>query len=294
MCRCAFLTMNDLTGYVSDDELPITHLNDVGWTVEMVSWRKDYNWSQFDVVVIRSTWDYQNDPDTFFAVLESIDRSDTRLENSLELVRWNMQKTYLRDIALKGTSIVPTLWQEKAVDTKKLGSFFDQLDTEEIIIKPIIGASAGYAFRLHQSQSNAKLPVLEKIFDRRAYMVQPFMPNIIEEGEFSLIYFEGMHSHTILKTPKANDFRVQEEHGGTIRPVIAESELLHSSQHVIDSLPQKPLYARADFVRTEQNTFALMELELIEPSLYFRMNADSPMRFAHALTTRVCREGITT
>ena len=294
MCRCAFLTMDDLTGYVSDDELPITHLHDVGWTVEMVSWRKDYNWSQFDVVVIRSTWDYQNDPDTFFAVLESIDRSNTRLENSLELVRWNMQKTYLRDIALKGTSIVPTLWQKKAVDTKKLGSFFDQLDTEEIIIKPIIGASAGHAFRLHQSQSNAKLPVLEKIFDRRAYMVQPFMPNIIEEGEFSLIYFEGMHSHTILKTPKANDFRVQEEHGGNIRPVIAESELLHSSQHVIDSLPQKPLYARADFVRTEQNTFALMELELIEPSLYFRMDADSPMRFAHALTTRVCREGITT
>ena len=287
MCRCAFLTMDDLTGYVSDDELPITHLHDVGWTVEMVSWRKDYNWSQFDVVVIRSTWDYQNDPDTFFAVLESIDRSNTRLENSLELVRWNMQKTYLRDIALKGTSIVPTLWQKKAVDTKKLGSFFDQLDTEEIIIKPIIGASAGHAFRLHQSQSNAKLPVLEKIFDRRAYMVQPFMPNIIEEGEFSLIYFEGMHSHTILKTPKANDFRVQEEHGGNIRPVIAESELLHSSQHVIDSLPQKPLYARADFVRTEQNIFALMELELIEPSLYFRMDADSPMRFAHALTTRL-------
>jgi len=287
MCRCAFLTMDDLTGYVSDDELTIKHLHDVGWTVEMVSWRKDYNWSQFDVVVIRTTWDYQNDPDAFFAVLETIDRSNARLENSLELVRWNIQKTYLRDIESKGTSIVPTLWQEEAVDTKKLGSFFDQLDTEEIIIKPIIGASAGHAFRLSRSQSNAKIAVLEKIFGGRAYMVQPFMPKIVEEGEFSLIYFEGMHSHTILKTPKTNDFRVQEEHGGNIRPVIAEPELLHSSQHVIDSLPQRPLYARADFVRTEQSTFALMELELIEPALYFRMDAESPMRFAHALTTRV-------
>ena len=294
MCRCAFLTMDDLTGHVSDDELTITHLHNAGWTVEMVSWHKDYNWSQFDVVVIRSTWDYQNDPDTFLSVLESIDSSGTRLENSLELVRWNMQKTYLRDIALKGVSIVPTLWQEKAVDTKKLGSFFNQLDTEEIIIKPIIGASAGHAFRLHQSQSSAKLSLLEKIFDRRAYMVQPFMPNIIEEGEFSLIYFEGMHSHTILKTPKANDFRVQEEHGGNIRPATAEPDLLHIGQHVVDSLPQKPLYARADFVRTEQSTFALMELELIEPALYFRMDADSPMRFAHALTTRICGEEIAT
>jgi glutathione synthase/RimK-type ligase-like ATP-grasp enzyme len=137
--------------------------------------------------------DYQNDPDAFFAVLEIIDRSNARLENSLELVRWNMQKTYLRDIISKGASIVPTLWQEEAVDTKKLRSFFDQLDTEEIIIKPIIGASAGHAFRLSRSQSNAKIAVLEKIFGGHAYMVQPFMPKIVEEGEFSLIYFEGMH-----------------------------------------------------------------------------------------------------
>jgi len=288
MCRCAFLTMDDLKGYVSDDVLTITHLHNAGWTVEMVSWRKNYNWSQFDVVVIRTTWDYQNDPDTFLSVLESIDSSGTRLENSLELVRWNMQKTYLHDIASKGTCIAPTLWQEQGVDTKKVESFFDQLDSDEIIIKPIIGASAGHAFRLHQSQSNAKIPVLEKIFERRAYMVQPFMPNIIKEGEFSLIYFEGVLSHTILKTPRMNDFRVQEEHGGDIRPATAEPELLHISQHVIDSLSHIPLYARADFVRTEQNTFALMELELIEPSLYFRMDADSPMRFAHALTTRVC------
>jgi len=285
MFRCAFLTMDNLEGFVSDDELAIGHLYDLGWTVEMASWRKAYNWSQFDVVVIRTTWDYQNDPDAFLAVLESIDRSGARLENSLELVRWNMQKTYLRDIDAKGVSIVPTLWEEGALDKTKLSSFFDQLDAEEIIIKPIIGANADHTFHLPRSQNNAKMAVLEEIFRRRAYMVQPFMPRIVEEGEFSLIYFGGMHSHTILKTPKTNDFRVQEEHGGDIRPAIAEPELLNSGQQVIDSLPQTPLYARADFVRTEQSTFALMELELIEPALYFRMDADSPMRFAHALKT---------
>jgi len=279
--------MDDLEGFVSDDELTIGHLHDLGWTVEMASWHKAYNWSQFDVVVIRTTWDYQNDPNAFLAVLESIDRSGARLENSLELVRWNMQKTYLRDIDAKGVSIVPTLWEEGALDKTKLSSFFDQLDAEEIIIKPIIGANADHTFHLPRSQNNAKMAVLEEIFRRRAYMVQPFMPRIVEEGEFSLIYFGGMHSHTILKTPKTNDFRVQEEHGGNIRSVIAEPELLDSGQQVIDSLPQTPLYARADFVRTEQSQFALMELELIEPALYFRMDADSPMRFAHALKTWV-------
>jgi glutathione synthase/RimK-type ligase-like ATP-grasp enzyme len=288
MCRCAFLTTDYLSGYVSDDELTIKHLHDFGWSVEMVSWHRNYDWSQFDVVVIRSTWDYQRDPDAFLAVLESIDHSNAHLENSLELVQWNLRKTYLRDIALKGGLIIPTLWQEETLDRKKLESFFDELETEELIIKPIIGASAGYTFRLPRSQSNVKIPMLEKIFNRRAYIVQPFMPNIVEEGEFSLIYFEGMHSHTILKTPKTNDFRVQEEYGGNIHLVKAEPELLQSGQHVINSLPQRPLYARADFIRTEQGTFAVMELELIEPVLYFRMDADSPMLFAHALTTRLC------
>jgi hypothetical protein len=106
---------------------------------------------------------------------------------------------------------------------------------------------------------------------------------VVSEGEHSLIYFGGSFSHAILKTPKQGDFRVQEEHGGLIRPTSPETLLRQRSDAVIAALDAAPLYARADFVRTANNDFAIMELELIEPSLYFRMDAAAPARFAAAL-----------
>ena len=111
-------------------------------------------------------------------------------------------------------------------------------------------------------------------------MVQPFMPNIVSEGEFSLFYFGGEYSHTILKTPKPKDFRVQEEHGGIIKAVQPTDKLLKAGQKVFEFIAPKPLYARIDFVRDAADDFALMELELIEPALYFRMDEESPKRFA--------------
>ena len=119
-------------------------------------------------------------------------------------------------------------------------------------------------------------------------MVQPFLSHVITEGEFSLFYFNGKLSHAILKTPKAHDFRVQEEHGGVIRAVEAESELREAGDTALRALDSVPLYARADFVRANHGGgFWLMELELIEPSLYLRMDAEAPERFAQALHERV-------
>ena len=113
-------------------------------------------------------------------------------------------------------------------------------------------------------------------------MAQPFVRSVVEEGEFSLFFFGGAYSHTALKTPKAHDFRVQEEHGGWIRAVEPEPALRALAEDVMDAVAPTPLQARVDLVRMEGDRFALMELELIEPSLYFRTDAASPDRFAHA------------
>jgi hypothetical protein len=111
---------------------------------------------------------------------------------------------------------------------------------------------------------------------------------VVSEGEFALFYFNGKLSHTILKTPKVGDFRVQEEHGGVIRAVEAENELREAGEITLRALDSVPLYVRADFVRADNShDFWLMELELIEPSLYLRMNAGAPERFARALDERV-------
>lgn len=280
MKKAAFLTMEDLTGFECYDDLLIKPLNTLGWSVENIPWqRKDIDWNNFNAVIVRSTWDYQSDPDKFLEVLNRIDKSSARLENSLSILKWNMNKNYLRDLENKGIKIVDTIW-EKSFRPEKTDDYFSKLKTEEIIIKPNISGNADNTFRIKRSGIHLFFSELKEIFDNREFMVQPFNNNIITEGEYSLFYFGGKYSHSILKTPKENDFRVQEEHGGIINSVEPLPEQITLAESILAKIKPLPLYSRIDFVRTADNNFALMELELIEPSLYFNMNEESPIMFA--------------
>ncbi|MGC2238668.1 MAG: hypothetical protein WA584_21115 [Pyrinomonadaceae bacterium] len=268
--------MDSLDDYVSDDELAIEPLNELGWNVETISWRdKTVDWNDFEAVIIRTPWDYQREPEAFLEVLREIDKSKARLENPLEIVEWNLSKLYLRELESAGINIVPTLWGEGKIDEKLFQSWLEYFGTDEVVIKPIVSATAEFTYRLQNFTSE-----LTEIFSERKYMIQPFMPNITSEGEFSLFYFGGEYSHAILKTPKPEDFRVQEEHGGIIQPVAPAEKLLDAARKAFEFIEPLPLYARIDFVRDAGGEFALMELELIEPALYFRMDEGAPKRFA--------------
>jgi glutathione synthase/RimK-type ligase-like ATP-grasp enzyme len=270
--------MDSLDGYVSDDELAIKPLEELGWCVSTVSWRDpSVNWNDFDVVVIRTTWDYQRDPGAFLDVLQRIESSAARLENSLDVVKWNLDKRYLRELADKSVSIVPTFW-DATYDEASFAKWLREFGTDEMIIKPTVSATAEHTYRMRSFD-----PTLTDVFSQRQFMVQPFMPNIVSEGEYSLFYFGGEYSHTILKAPKERDFRVQEEHGGIITAVEPSASLLDAGRKAFNAIQPAPLYARVDLVRDKENDFALMELELIEPALYFRMDAESPRRFTAAL-----------
>jgi hypothetical protein len=275
--------MDDLGHYVADDELAVPPLRESGWQVDTISWRdKTVDWNDFEIVVIRTPWDYQREPEAFLDVLRTIDASSARLENALDIVEWNLNKTYLRDLGTKGVNIVPTLWKKKGITEAEVREWLAHFETDEVVIKPTVSATAEFTYRLHEFG-----PELTGIFEDREYMVQPFMPNIVAEGEYSLFYFGGEYSHTILKKPKPADFRVQEEHGGIITAVAPSPDLLEKARAVFDFIKPIPLYARVDFVRDAQDNFALMELELIEPALYFRMDGESPARFAGALDRRM-------
>lgn len=283
MKHAAFLSMDTLDGFVSDDELAIDPLREYGWNVTTVSWRQPEHWSRFDMVIIRTPWDYHHDAQKFLQVLDTITTSGTSLQNTIELVKWNIQKTYLRDLQQKSNHIVPTLWCEAGTSAALVESFFDELHSDEIILKPVVSANADNTFRLAKNNGVLLFDVLERTFASRPYMVQPFMRNIVSEGEYSLFYFGGEYSHAILKTPKRGDFRVQEEHGGIITPVKTDASFVRDGEKVIRSLDQIPLYARVDFVRDDENEFAVMEVELIEPALYFRMDSSSAKRFARVV-----------
>lgn len=275
--------MDDIEGYVFDDDLAIPHLNELGWDVDTVSWRdKAVDWNDFEAVIIRTPWDYQKDPHAFLDVLGKIQASSARLANPLDIVEWNYSKTYLQELGDMGMSIVPSLWGEEPPTKEMFDDWLTHFGTPKIIIKPIVSATAEYTYLLSEFD-----PKLTEIFIDRKYMIQPFIESVVSEGEFSLFYFNGEYSHTILKTPKPTDFRVQEEHGGIINEVQPEPGLIQTAENILTYIGENLLYARIDLVRDSDNRFALMELELIEPSLYLRMNDGAPKRFANAFVNWV-------
>ena len=284
--------MDSLEGYTSDDDLAVAPLRSLGWETETVSWcARRSDWVDFDAVIIRTTWDYQQRPKEFIAVLEGIERQTTLL-NPLSIVRWNLSKTYLRDMSDAGCPIVPTIWGPN-YSPVKFENWQRHFGTRELIVKPAVSATAENTFRLMNYDAT-----LEDIFAERAFMVQPFVPAITDEGEYSLFYFNGEYSHAILKSPRPADFRVQEEHGGIITAIEPDADLLDAGDNAIDalkyafrqkgdvpdcwSIDEELLYARVDLVRFGRG-FALMELELIEPALYLRMDPGAPLRFARAI-----------
>jgi len=281
MRRLCFLSTDDLEGYTFDDDLAVGPLAELGWHAETLSWHDNsVDWNAFEAVVIRTTWDYQRDPELFLSVLGAIDRSSARLENPLNFVRWNLNKRYLQEMEKRGCRIVPTLWgPEYTPEAFKL--WCEQLGASEIIIKPEVSATAEHTYRLSSFD-----PSLLPVFSERPFLVQPFMPEIVSEGEFSLFYFNGKFSHAINKRPADRDFRVQEEHGGIITAVEPEEGLELAGRLAIDLIGEVLLYARVDLVR-DGDGFALMELELIEPALYFRMESTAPRFFAEEFNRRM-------
>ncbi|KXI29741.1 ATP-grasp domain-containing protein [Paraglaciecola hydrolytica] len=281
MKKCAFLSMDSLENFFAYDDMAFEPLQKLGWQAEHVSWRKpDVDWSNYDVVVIRSTWDYQSDASAFLACLETIEASSARLENPLKLVKWNISKDYLRDMQQQGINIVPTLWFD-SFELQQIQQGFIQFACQQLVIKPLISANADHTYRLTSQNLRDMHQQLTTEFAKRPFMLQPFLPAIVEEGEYSLFYFAGHYSHAILKRPKSGDFRVQEEHGGLLQSIEPCEEMLTCSRHALASLPEDALYARIDLVR-HQGEFALMEIELIEPSLYFNMDPLAAQRFADA------------
>ena len=278
--KCALLTINDLSNFQSYDNLIVEPLSNIGWECDFIPWDSiSINWDDFDAVIIRSTWDYQQKEKLFFKTLQSIEASTANLYNSLDSVKWNINKRYLLELERENISIIPTrLYNSFDFDiVSQLFSFFNE---NKLIIKPCVSANADDTFILEQSKMENLKSVLENTFSQKDFLVQPFIKNIKSEGEYSLIYFGNRLSHVVLKTPKNGDFRVQEEHGGILKTINKpEGPLIDFGNKVIRTIPYQCLYSRVDVVRGGNN-YLLMEVELIEPSLYFNMDPKSSQMFA--------------
>jgi len=280
--RIAYLSMDSLADFECHDRLTIEPLARLGHRVDEVSWRGPAVWDDYDAVIIRSPWDYQKDAAAFLACLEAIERSSATLQNPLAVVRWNINKRYLLDLQRRGVAIVPTRCSA-GIDEAALRAAYGAHGTDELIVKPAISAGADDTFRVPREDVSAFIAARGARFALRECLLQPFLPAIVSEGEYSLFYFAGALSHCILKTPRHEDFRVQEEHGGQLQLIEqAETALITAGARTLKAIDTELLYARLDYVRAG-DCFLLMEAELIEFSLYFNLDPESPARFARCV-----------
>jgi len=231
----------------------------LGMNLTEVCWDDcEVDWTDFELAIIGTAWDYWDRHDLFLRTLESIE-AKTQLCNSSAMVRWNSNKQYLKELAARGAKLIPTQWIEEPTDAA-IESAFDFLGCDDMVIKRQVGAGADGQHRLKRGDV---IPELD-----RPMMAQPFFPSIETEGEMSLIYVDGQFSHGLIKSAVEGDYRIQSSYGGTERSYKPEAGDLAMAKSVLDVLAEVPLYARVDMLRGESGTLYLMELELIEPYLY--------------------------
>ncbi len=279
--QCVFLSMESLDEFCCDDDKLYPAFDAAGIDVHTLNWRDErIDWNSYDWVIVRSSWDYQLDSERFFGVLERIDQSSAQLANPLQTMRWNSNKRYLAELEQAGIPIVPTTWGT-GISGEELSAHINKHDQQGLVIKPLVSAGAYNTFRLDRTSSDAQLASACLAHATSDWMLQAFVPSILTHGEYSLFYFNGDFSHAINKRPVGDDFRVQEEFGGQISAIQPDQGMSQAGARALEHCSQDLLYARVDLVFHE-DCYQLMELELIEPSLYFGFDASSPERFLNA------------
>lgn len=280
--KIAFLVMAT-ANHPDDDQLAVTALVQRGHQVDLIEWtRKDIDWNSYDQVIIRSSYDYIEQPQDFLQVLERISQSKARLANPLEVVRWNLQKDYLIALADHQVNTIPTQISH-SVNSKNLSRYFREFNTNQLVIKPLVGASGHGVVRIGSDADSTQLDQLFFNDQNSPHIIQPFIPQILSSGEYSLIFFNKIYSHAVQKKPSTNEFRIQAEYGGSVAAISVPNDAITCAQKAIAYIQKPLLYARVDLVRIDANQFALMELELIEPELFFRTDPAASNRFAAAI-----------
>jgi glutathione synthase/RimK-type ligase-like ATP-grasp enzyme len=247
------------------------------------SWTDPGDLTGFDLILPLLAWGYQRDCPAWFALLDRLE--GLPVVNPAKVLRWNSDKAYLIDLEAEGVAIVPTLLRESLTDAA-LASAREIFGCAKLVVKPPISGGADGTYLIGASD-----PMPAEASGKRM-LVQPFLPAIASEGELSLFYFGGQYSHAISKHPAEGDFRVQEQFGGEERPLDAPKDArglaeaaLAATQSLLDC---KPLtYARIDMLRDEAGEVRLMELELIEPSLFLHFARDEGAMFAEAVLAKL-------
>ena len=257
-----------------EDQLLQTALEDKGLKVCKKDWAdKHFDWTTTKYAIFRTTWDYFERFDEFFTWLKNT-KNKTTFINSSEIINWNIDKHYLQDLAKKNINIAPTLFIEKGENTT-LKQLFEKTNWKEVVLKPAISGAARHTYRINPNNYKKHENIFKELIKVECMLFQSFLKNITLLGEISLIMIGGEYTHAVKKIAKKGDFRVQDDHGGTVEKYQPTNAEILFAENCIKVSPFSPVYARVDLVYDNNNIPSLSELELIEPELWFRNNPTS-------------------
>ena len=276
--RVALVTNRTSTDLHTDGPLLLAAFERLGVDAQVVAWGSGPRWAGFDAVVIRNTWDYIFDRDGFLAWAEVVS-GETALANSAEVLRWNTDKRYLRDLESAGVRIVPTKWVEA-------GDGVPDLDWDDFVVKPSISAGARLSARYRRGDDvTDHVARIHGI--GAAAMLQPYVSPVDGTHEVGTYVFGGEVSHAIGKEPVLDNVRTPKDDlsGGQEQQVGPTAVAPRLATHATEVLACAPpvLYARVDTVTAEDGQPMLMELEVTEPFLFLEHAPDAAARFARAV-----------
>jgi glutathione synthase/RimK-type ligase-like ATP-grasp enzyme len=282
MQRVAFATSSELPHFYDEDHGLIAALRVRGVEPVVAVWSDpDQDWQQYDAIVIRTIWDYFRRYPEFLRWLERIEALGVQTINDSALLRWNSDKRYLLDLQSAGVPIVPST----LVHGSELANWIAQSTLDELVVKPTVSGGAWHAYRGRRNDPALRAAIADapRHLD---YLVQPFLPEVANDGEWSSLWFGGRPSHAVRKRPRKGEWRVQSDFGGSIEAAIAPAEVTTAAARVlaaVTALGYRPTtYARVDGVVVD-GQFLLMELEVIEPRFYFTGDPVEADQLANAI-----------
>lgn len=281
--RIGFVTCDEFPDLVDDDHLTFKAMRALDMQPEPVLWGAGVDRQAYDALVIRSTWDYFERTDEFAEWIDQLERPGPPTFNPPAVLRWNMRKDYLRELELGGIPVVQTEWLSRGDGSVK--DAMTRRGWDRAVVKPTV---SGGAFRTYRASLDEPVPdeatALTKTHD---VMVQPFLDQIVDEGEWSFVFFDGSFAGAIIKRAAPGDYRVQMQYGGTATFVPdPPAGMVEQAAKTLAFPPGDLLYARVDGIRDGER-FVLIELEVLEPLLFFGTIPGSAQRFVDALASRV-------
>ncbi len=300
MTKIALATCRRLPDWEVDDAPLHEALSALGVEVLRPAWDDpEFDWAACDACLIRTTWDYVPRQDAYVAWADHV-ATMTRLFNPPEIVRWNTHKGYLRDLELREVPVIPTIWFKAGREPHWREELIES-GWSKAFIKPVVGAAAHDTLRFEVTPSGLDEAArhLSLLAPGRPMMLQPYLPGVETEGEYSVILIDGAVTHSVRKYPVPGDYRVQDDHGGKDEPAKLGGDDLALAKRIVavaedwvepkhrSANGESLLYARVDFLRDEAGRLCVTELELVEPSLFFRHSPEAAARLASALICRL-------